>query len=94
MAVQIECINKDDRKNPYERITDIGGKNPGGKRWRLTQKQAIEHINAGKYRFYVEVRGDRADVVVAKSRFGNDYIKTVADGDEPNNLLALAECPL
>ena len=31
--------------------------------------------------------------VVAVSRFGNKYIKTEADGDQPNNLLSLPECP-
>ena len=28
----------------------------------------------------------------AVSRFGNKYIKTEADGDQPDNLLALYEC--
>jgi hypothetical protein len=93
MAIKISCINKDDRINPYERITHIGGKNNDGGRWKMTQQQAISDIKSGKYNFYVEIRGDRADVIVAKSRFGNDYIKTVADGDEPNNLLSLPECP-
>ena len=92
MAVQILCINKDDRKNPYERITHIGGKNSNGNRWKMTQQQAISDIKSGKFDFYVEVLGDRAKVIVAKSRFGNEYIKTVADGDEPNNLLSLPEC--
>jgi hypothetical protein len=26
------------------------------------------------------------------SRFGNKYLKTTSDGDQPNNLLALPEC--
>ena len=29
----------------------------------------------------------------AKSRFGNWYLKTEADGDTPDNLLFLKECP-
>ena len=93
MAIQILCINKNDRNNPYERITHIGGKNSNGTRWKMTQQQAISDIKSGKYQFYVEVGGDRVDVIVAKSRFGNEYIKTTADGDEPNNLLSLPECP-
>ncbi|MGO7416641.1 DUF3892 domain-containing protein [Rhizobium ruizarguesonis] len=30
----------------------------------------------------------------AKSAAGNKYLKTTADGDQPNNLLSLPECPL
>lgn len=37
--------------------------------------------------------GRAVDIIVAVSRFGNKYIKTEADGDQPNNLLSLPECP-
>jgi hypothetical protein len=89
----ILCINKDDRQNPYERILRVGGVNPGGARWSLSQREAIQYIKDG-WDFYVErPPGDRVRVEVARSRFDNDYIKTEADGDEPNNLLSLLECP-
>jgi hypothetical protein len=94
MANRVRCVNKDDRQNPYERITHIGGQNADGGRWRRTQQQAIQDIETGTYAYYVErPAGDRVNVIVAKSRFGNKYIKTTADGDEPNNLLSLPECP-
>ena len=32
-------------------------------------------------------------VIVAISQHGNKYIKTKPDGDQPNNLLSLPECP-
>ncbi|MDP2104232.1 MAG: DUF3892 domain-containing protein [Candidatus Gracilibacteria bacterium] len=89
---EIKCINKEHRNNPYERITHIGGVNSSGGNWKITQRQAIDHINSGKYKFFVNVGGDRVNVIVAKSRFGNEYIKTENDGDEPNNLLFLPEC--
>ncbi len=89
---QIKCINKSDRDNPYERITHIGGVNSNGTNWKLTQKEAIMHIKSGKYEFFVQVNGKAVDVIVAESRYGNEYIKTKADGDEPNNLLSLMEC--
>lgn len=89
---RITCINKSDRYNPHERILNIGGQNQDGTAWRLSQEAAISAIEAGKYAFYVQQGGNTADVVVAKSRFGHKYLKTVADGEQPDNLLSLYEC--
>ncbi len=90
---EIKCIKKGDRMNPYERITDVGGLNADGTRWMLTQKRAIDGIRNKKWEFYVGTGTSRVDVVIAKSPHGNEYLKTKADGEEPNNLLSLPECP-
>ncbi len=89
---QIMCINKRDRDNAWERITHVGGV-AGGQRWKQTQEQTIQEIESGAFRFFVSVKGDSVPVEVATSRFGNKYIKTTSDGDLPNNLLSLPECP-
>ena len=89
---EIKCINKSDRYDPHERIRAIGGINADGSSWKLSQEQAITHIKAGKYSFFVNRGGRQVDVVVAQSRYGHEYIKTVADGEQPNNLLSLYEC--
>ncbi|HAP51999.1 MAG TPA: DUF3892 domain-containing protein [Marinobacter adhaerens] len=92
---EITCINKSDRQNPHERITHIGGKaggENGGGPWKITQEKAIDGIEAGTWAFYVTKNGSRVNVVVATSRYGNKYLKTEADGEQPNNLLSLPEC--
>lgn len=89
---EIKCVNKTDRFNPHERIKAIGGVYPNGSPWKIPQEHAIASIEKGVHQFYVRVGYDEVDVVVAVSRFGNKYLKTTADGDEPNNLLSLYEC--
>jgi hypothetical protein len=91
--VQISCINKTPRMDPHDRIHSVGGVNPDGTRWKLGQQEAIAGVEAGKWQFYVSVSGKSVWVVVATSRWGNNYLKTQDDGEQPNNLLSLPECP-
>ena len=92
MAHRIDCIKKQDRHDPTEAITHIGGLNADGTRWKITQQDAIRRIETHANRFFVEKNGRTVNVIVAVSRFGNKYIKTEADDYEPNNLLNLVEC--
>jgi hypothetical protein len=39
------------------------------------------------------VGGQTVWVIVARSAAGNKYLKTQNDGEQPNNLLSLPECP-
>lgn len=90
----IRCIVKNDRQSPYEAIEQVGGTNSDGSRWKQSQKQTVQEIDSGEWEYYAEggnVR--RVKVITATSRFGHRYIKTEADGEEPNNLLSLPTCP-
>jgi hypothetical protein len=89
---EVLCITKSDRYNPHERILSIGGRNDDGTAWKLPQPDAIQGIEAGKWAFYVRRGGITANVVIAISRYGHKYLKTEADGEQPDNLLSLPEC--
>ena len=89
---QIQCINKSDRTNPHERITHVGGYTD--RQWKITQPEAIALIESGEWRFWVKPPyTDKVWVIVGVSRYGNKYLKTESDGEQPNNLLSLPECP-
>lgn len=93
MRVEIDCINKDPREDPYRAITNVGGPNPDGTRWRLPLNEAAQGALNGLWDFYVRQGGHIVEVEVAISRYDNLYLKTEADGDTPDNLLSLRECP-
>jgi hypothetical protein len=90
---QVKCVNKSDRYNAHERILNIGGTNPDGGSWKLAHLAAIEGVESGRWSFYVAIGGKAVRVVVATSARGHKYLKTQADGEQPNNLLSLPECP-
>lgn len=58
----------------------------------MPEVDAIAGIENGTYRFFVNAGGRSVRVVVAV-RLGRKYLKTEADGETPNNLLSLPECP-
>ena len=90
--VEIRCINKSDSSNPHERILHIGGVNADGTRWKLSHTEAIHCIIQDTHLFYVKHGGKVVYVVIA-SQSGWKYLKTTADGEQPDDLLGLPECP-
>jgi uncharacterized protein DUF3892 len=91
--VQITCITKTNRLNPHERIDSVGGIYPDGRRWRLTQQEAVSCIENGNRTFSVRLNGSSAWVMVAVGQYGDKYLKMAADDEHSNKLLSLPDCP-
>ncbi len=73
---QITCINKSDRQNLHERITQLGGVDASGNRWKFSEQDAINGIENGNWQVFVSINGQSVRVIVAFSLFGNKYLKT------------------
>ena len=91
---QVTCITPDGA-DADQRIDAIGGAVGGHNNgpWRLNIDEAIARIEDRTYEFWTYACGQVAEVVVAERGNGRKYLKTTADGVEPNNLLALPTCP-
>jgi Protein of unknown function (DUF3892) len=85
--LQVKCVDKTNRSDPHERISYIGGDG-----WKQAEDDAIYDIEHSNNSYYVHRGGYEVDVIVA-TRLGHKYLKTRNDGEQPDNLLALPECP-
>lgn len=86
---QVTCHTPDDA-DPDRRIEGLGG--PGGGGWYRDLDFLIAGIEAGTYRLWTtDMKGNSVWIEVAM-RNRRKYLKTTADGIEPNNLLALPRC--
>ncbi|WP_437673169.1 DUF3892 domain-containing protein [Sorangium sp. So ce131] len=94
MMKRVSCIRRTNRQSAHERIQGIGGVEPDGTPWYHPLAVAISNISSKRFSYYVErPGGHRVTLVIARSSAGHDYVKTEADGEQPNNLLALPDCP-
>lgn len=86
---QVTCHKPDD-SDPDRRLEGLGG--PGGGGWYRDIDFLIEGLESGAYDLWtVAPTGESVWVEVAVRR-RRKYLKTEADGVEPNNLLALPHC--
>jgi hypothetical protein len=92
--LRIRCTVKTERMGAHERINAICGLTSDGSHWTLTHEGAVSQVENGNCRFYIErPRDQRYDVIVAMDVCSHRYLKTVADRDQPDQLLFLPACP-
>ncbi|WP_441291243.1 DUF3892 domain-containing protein [Sorangium sp. KYC3313] len=90
---RVTCITRTNLQGAHERIQALGGVNADGTRWHRSQADVASDINSGRCDYYVEQPGGhRVTLVVVRSSTGYVYVKTQADGEQPNNLLSLPDC--
>jgi hypothetical protein len=92
----ISCVIRSDRLNHDRRLRGVGGVNPDGAHWQISETVAIAAIESGRWTFYIETAGEsgwrETPVVVALSKYGSKYLKGAGDALHPDSLLALPEC--
>jgi hypothetical protein len=95
MAVRITCITKDNGQHydRHEAIQYLGWVNEQTRTTgRSSREQMIQFLENRGAAFTRDGFGNVAYLVIRISPYGNKYVKTIADGKESDNLLALPEC--
>ena len=90
--VQIQCV-KCDNAGAYQRVRYVGGVNPDGTCWKLSEEKAIAGVKEGKWRFWAAGERKSVWIVTAKSASGREYLKAESDWVQPATLFHLPECP-
>ncbi|PYT70776.1 MAG: DUF3892 domain-containing protein [Acidobacteria bacterium] len=92
-CLRIQQVVKSNRPSAHGQIQAICGIKPDGSHWSLTQDETIAQVEDGISLFYLEsARGRRIDIIIAMDLHARKYLKTVADGEQPDELLYLPRC--
>lgn len=89
-AYQVTCHTPDD-SDLDRRIQGLGGPGGGSPWWREID-YLISGIESGAYDLWTVAPDGTSVWVIVATRNGRKYLKTEADGLDPNNLLALPHC--
>lgn len=86
----VTCVVKPNRLSSHEHLTHIG--NIAGA-WKITRESAIQRIDSRTDTFYTQdAHNRRVNIGVVREAGKVPYLRTHADNQWNDNLLALAEC--
>ena len=88
---QVTCIRKAQADSSHEQVTHIGNT---AEQWLLTREEAIHRMEVGAVIYYLldPSTGKRATVGVVRQAGKRPYLRSHADREWNDNLLALAQC--
>ncbi|OYU81228.1 MAG: hypothetical protein CFE23_05540 [Flavobacterium sp. BFFFF1] len=90
---QIRFVKKTNQTKCNEKISHIGGINPDGSTWEISQQEAIKGMESGKWMFYLNCNEEFSRVLVAVSPDAEKYLKTELDYLDLSLLLLLPDYP-
>ncbi|MGB6687005.1 MAG: DUF3892 domain-containing protein [Terracidiphilus sp.] len=87
---RVSCTQKHEK---HEHIISLGCYGPGNSIHTFSEAEAIDRVENRGDSFYAErPDGHVAEIIVVR-RQGEKYLKTEPDGERPNNLDWLPDCP-
>jgi hypothetical protein len=95
MAIRIICITKDyeNAHDPHGAVQSLGWVNEQTRAsGRSTLLEMVQFLERRGTAYLKDALGNVAYLVVRTSPSGKKYVKTIVDGKETDNLLALPKC--
>ncbi|WP_417450912.1 hypothetical protein [Kordiimonas sp.] len=86
----VTAVCKTEGRNAFETVTHLCGKSYDGSMWKIPLADAVEGVRCGRFEFLVTGQdGKTLALRIARSPYGNYYLKTDKDRGEPRLLLNL-----
>lgn len=93
LMTEVRWTTKSDKAQAHERILEIGIPTMDGQCLRYTLANAVELQWTGVKQFGVAVNGVMIELKIETTQDGHRYLRALSDGDQPESLLALPDCP-
>jgi hypothetical protein len=92
-STEIRWTTKSNSTEPHERILEVGVPTLDGTCRKIPHAEAVRMQRDDITVFCVKVNGQIVYTTVAEAKGGERYLKSLADGDQPDILLDLPDCP-